>query len=646
MARMSSDDAIADIVNWVARGNPMPDDDDLEEVYGPDFTIVHNNSNDDYGDVDDSEPDEETDYPYDNNKNDESEPDEDDYENNDEQFEPNNDEFEPDEDDASSDGNENDDEDEPYEKRKSEYSKKILTSKRLVNSIDASLEPTNYNFIPLPWKFEPDRTEEEVLLGYLGPKSNPNTQKIFWTSTPPTSVGRQSATNIIKGPCHELRYTQNLTDELSVFESLFDDEIKERIILCTNRKIDSIVKQLKEKKLKKFDSSKNNYWKKPLDKIELRAFIGLIYFRGLQGQNNHTTNSLFQDRLGHPLFAAVMSRNRFQYLLTVLTFDTPEEREFHWGNDRFTAIREVFNRFSRNCMKHVIPSKYMAIDETLYPMRTQVSMKQYNKSKPAKYGLLFRSINDSKFPYTYSTVVYAGKPELGHGPYYLSSVDQYVEQLVKNLKGILPIEGRNISMDRLYSGISIAKWLLSQQITMVGTMQANRIGLPDELKAASTRGEFSRTIHYELSEKKLALSSYTVNTKSKGKKNVLLLSTMRPYPGITKDDKKNKPSIFKFYDFTKGGTDVVDQRIGFYTCKAKSRRWTMTAFFYILDTIRVNSQTIHSMLKGKKVKRDDSVDFGFELVMALTKPHMQRRSSVGLQSSILKKIQLYLPEQQ
>ena len=44
-----------------------------------------------------------------------------------------------------------------------------------------------------------------------------------------------------------------------------------------------------------------------------------------------------------------------------------------------------------------------------------------------------------------------------------------------------------------------------------------------------------------------------VNAKSKGKKNVLALTTLRPLLGVTKDDGKVKPIPLKLYDFTKGG---------------------------------------------------------------------------------------------
>ena len=57
--------------------------------------------------------------------------------------------------------------------------------------------------------------------------------------------------------------------------------------------------------------------------------------------------------------------------------------------------------------------------------------------------------------------------------------------------------------------------------------------------------------HIESKEKNLYITTYSVKTKSTGRKKVLMLSTMRPISGITKDDGKSKPAIMKLYDFTK-----------------------------------------------------------------------------------------------
>ena len=77
------------------------------------------------------------------------------------------------------------------------------------------------------------------------------------------------------------------------------------------------------------------------------------------------------------------------------------------------TVLQHFVRFSTNSMNtvqcyvfHLIFCPLMR----LYPFRGKISVKQYNPNKPAKYGLLYRSISDARLPYTYNTLPYAGKP--------------------------------------------------------------------------------------------------------------------------------------------------------------------------------------------------------------------------------------------
>ena len=74
-------------------------------------------------------------------------------------------------------------------------------------------------------------------------------------------------------------------------------------------------------------------------------------------------------------------------------------------------MRELFEDCNTRFGKMLVPEDYLSLDETLYPMRTQIAFKQYNPNKPAKYGMLFKSINCSRNPYTYQSHVYCGKPE-------------------------------------------------------------------------------------------------------------------------------------------------------------------------------------------------------------------------------------------
>ena len=107
-------------------------------------------------------------------------------------------------------------------------------------------------------------------------------------------------------------------------------------------------------------------------------------------------------------------------------------------------------------------------------------------------------------------------------------------------------------MDRLYTSVEIANWLLEKNITNVGTVQKGRVGFHEEVFDTKNRELSSKTCHFEKDKKDLCLSSYTVQTKSKGKKNVVILSTTTPMHSCTKDDNKSKPQIFKFSDFIKG----------------------------------------------------------------------------------------------
>ena len=196
---------------------------------------------------------------------------------------------------------------------------------------------------------------------------------------------------------------------------------------------------------------------KEIDSTELYAFIGLNYYHGLYNVNNHSTKILFSDEKKLPFFGATMSRLRYEFIYSDLCFDDFQTRPERWQGDRFAALRDIFETCNENFIRTMAPSDYLTIDETLYPMHTQVSFKQYNPDKPAKYGMLFKSINSARYPYTYQTIVYHGKPVGEPSTYYVTGTDNYTKYLVDKILEHKPLKGRNISMDRLNTSIAIAQ---------------------------------------------------------------------------------------------------------------------------------------------------------------------------------------------
>ena len=103
------------------------------------------------------------------------------------------------------------------------------------------------------------------------------------------------------------------------------------------------------------------------------------------------------------------------------------------------------------------------VKETLYPMRNQIGFKQYHLDKPAKYRLLFKSINLAALPYLHRAVVYASKPTGDPDEYYIQGTRNYV----KALSNFVSLEGRNISMDGLYTSIPIVHLLLEMIVVNI-----------------------------------------------------------------------------------------------------------------------------------------------------------------------------------
>ena len=206
------------------------------------------------------------------------------------------------------------------------------------------------------------------------------------------------------------------------------------------------------------------------------------------------------------------------------------------------------------------PEPYLAIDETLYPLRGRFAFKQYNKSKPAKYGILFRSMNAVIYPYTYCSIPYAGKPALTpvRPHHHISKADEWVIHLVKQI-GLYAVKGCNITFDRFFTSLYVEEWLLQEAITSIGTVRSNAKGIKDLCSIDSTRATPSSKFYTLQDNEQITATSYMTKTKS-GKKDVVVLSTHSQIYRTT-DDEKAKPAIIKVYDYTKGGTDIVDQRI-------------------------------------------------------------------------------------
>ena len=71
---------------------------------------------------------------------------------------------------------------------------------------------------------------------------------------------------------------------------------------------------------------------------------------------------LFSDDKGHFAFGAIMSKNRFKFLLSHITFDDYSDWGKNWPTDCLAAMRAVWELFNKNLGKYIAPSEYLTID--------------------------------------------------------------------------------------------------------------------------------------------------------------------------------------------------------------------------------------------------------------------------------------------
>ena len=112
-----------------------------------------------------------------------------------------------------------------------------------------------------------------------------------------------------------------------------------------------------------------------------------------------------------------------------------------------------------------------------------------------------------------------------------------------------------------------------------------------------------------------------------------MLSTLELIMDTTKDDNCYKLGSYKLHNFTKGGTDIVDQRMRFHTIKTKSIKWTLVMFAHMHDTARVNSSTIFALSQGKDPIKEKSSEYTYNLWWDQSNPPLR----CGTKSSWLQK---------
>lgn len=368
-----------------------------------------------------------------------------------------------------------------------------------------------------------------------------------------------------------------LTSIKDAFQCFINEDMLAEICIFTNQHGEVYTKKFNES-----HSADQMAWKN-VTITELYAFIAVLIASGRNhGRKLHLTEMWTENELfKQPFFTAVMSRNRFKMIYRHLRFDDPSTREnrITETKDKLQAIRNTYDQFVKNCVDNYSPGENITVDERLATFRGKCPFRVYIKSKPGRYGIKIWVCSDSDTAYILNSQVYTGminnQREINQGL-------RVVLDMVRPYFG----SGRGVTTDNFFTSIPLAEELLRHQLTITGTLRANKKEIPPEFAPNSVREEQSSVFGFS---NDLTLVSY-VPTK---KKAVILLSSQFHSVETSSDEKaKRKPEIILHYNKTKGAVDTGDKMTREYTCVRTTRRWPFRIFMEIIDMSALNAYII------------------------------------------------------
>lgn len=327
-------------------------------------------------------------------------------------------------------------------------------------------------------------------------------------------------------------------------------------------------------------------WSK-IDRIELRAYVGLLLFAGVFRSYGEFIGELWDDFTGRTVFRATMSMKRFKEITRMMRFDDKGDRAERRSRDKLAPIREVFDKWSQNLKTLYNPGPNVTVDEQLIPFRGRCPFTQYIPSKPAKYGIKVWACCDSDSFYALNMQIYTGR-----APNCKAEINQGQRVVLEVTEGLI---GRNITCDNFFTGYDLAVQLKKRKSTLLGTVRKNKKCVPPYILDMKRQPIGSSRFLFDHS-----LDATIVSYVPKQNRLVVLFSTMHHENKVSNEEHK-KPQIILDYNKTKGGVDSLDQMVGTYTCKRKVRWITLQNItYYILPNYHksINSCYLFRLIDG------------------------------------------------
>ncbi|XP_041858737.1 piggyBac transposable element-derived protein 4-like [Melanotaenia boesemani] len=333
---------------------------------------------------------------------------------------------------------------------------------------------------------------------------------------------------------------------------------------------------------------------------EFYTFLAIILFTGLVSINHRSDYWSNEWPYNFSFPSEKMKRSRFETILWSLHLSNPKEDEENEKKkkaaeyDRLFKIKPLYTEMVNACKAHFHPYKNLSIHERMITTTTHISMNQYIKNKPTKWGYKLHVLVDSYTGYTWNFFVHTSKREstTGHGFGYSA---------VMNL---LPFSflgsGYTLYTDNFYTSPTLFNDLSQQNFGCCGTIKRHHTGFPqtqtNDLPKRAERGDVrwirsGKLLFVKWMDSREVAMCSTVHQAHSGQ----TVTRHVKVAGVWQNKSIPVPDCILDYSQNMGGVDLFDGQIGFHVCY-KTIKWYKAFFCHFVDIAAINSYLLHKEL--------------------------------------------------